>query len=382
MTNGNNTNTSDRKAKRIKVLFVGGFLGAGKSRILGAIARRLINDGLNVGLISNGGKGHTVQSVVEQAFGMPIAEMAGGCFCARFNDLVDSTDKILDQNPDVLLCEPVGSCADIVASIITPLKQFYGATFQILPFMMVLDPERAYELLINQQVQGISGDLLDMYRAQAEEADMLLINKADILTEGEIAIMLKNSSVLYPDTKVIAVSALRGDGIDELVDMILNYRGEAGRVMHDIESAEQKSSSSCVGWLQTTVSISAENGFKASEFLWMLSEQVKTEMATKNHNIMHLKAVIKSESRMVGFNLHRFTQDPEIEGDINGITMGVLVLHARMSLEPGVLGGLIIRTITRAVAAVDGQLEFVQFQSFLPHYPCPRQRICQMMEQI
>lgn len=378
-----NQNTqSERKTKRVKVLFIGGFLGAGKSRILGAIARRLINDGLNVGLVTNGRSGHTVEEVLEESFGMPIAEIAGGCFSAQFSDLVDATDTILDQNPDVLLCEPVGSCADVVATVISPLKQFYGATFQILPFMMVLDPERAYELLINKEVHGISVDLLEMYRAQAEEADILLINKADILTETEIAAMKTNAEVLHPNTKLMMVSALRGDGVDELIDMVMNTKGEAGRVMREIDHADYKIASSSIGWLHTTINISASNGFKASELLWMLSEQIKTEMATRDHRVMHLKAVLKSGSRMVGFNLRKFSQNPEIEGDIEGVTLGVLVLHARMSVESGVLGGIVIRTLTRAAGALDAKVDFVKFQSYVPNYPCPRQRICQMMEQI
>ncbi|MHB1460729.1 MAG: GTP-binding protein [Armatimonadota bacterium] len=382
MSLSNENLSADRKTKRVKVLFVGGFLGAGKSRVLGAIARRLINDGLNVGLVSSGRTGHTVEDVIEGYFGMPIAEMAGGCFSARFSDLVDATDSILDQNPDVLLCEPTGSCADIVATVITPLKQFYGATFQILPFMMVLDPERAYELLISKEVRGISADLLSMYRAQVQEADVLLINKADILTANEINTMEKNAKELYPNTKCLMISAIRGDGIEELVELVMSHKGEAGRVMREIEAVDSKASNSSVGWLQTTVNITATNGYKASELLWMLSEQVKTEMATRDHTVMHLKAVLKSGSRMVGFNLRKFSQSPEIEGDIEGVTIGVLVLHARMSIESGVLGGIIIRTLTKAAASLDAGVEFVKFQSYVPNYPCPRQRICQMMEQI
>jgi len=110
-------------AKPVRLIFVGGFLGAGKTTAMGALARRLLQDGLNVGLVTNDHAEEMVDAALVRQFGMPVAEVSGGCFGCEFNDLLDATERVLMQEPDVLIAEPVASCADAVAAVINPLKQ-------------------------------------------------------------------------------------------------------------------------------------------------------------------------------------------------------------------------------------------------------------------
>ena len=53
--------------------------------------------------------------------------MAGSCFCCNFNALTSTVERLGEgQLPDVILAEPVGSCTDLVATVIRPLTEVYG----------------------------------------------------------------------------------------------------------------------------------------------------------------------------------------------------------------------------------------------------------------
>ncbi len=85
-----------KSQKPVRVILTGGFLGAGKTTALGAIARRLLQKGLTVGLVTNDQAANLVDTAIVKELGVPVAEVAGGCFCCRFSDLVDATEQILE----------------------------------------------------------------------------------------------------------------------------------------------------------------------------------------------------------------------------------------------------------------------------------------------
>jgi hypothetical protein len=47
----------------------------------------------------------------------------------------------------VFLAEPVGSCADLVATVSLPLERIYKAGFQMAPYAVLVDPYRAMQTL-------------------------------------------------------------------------------------------------------------------------------------------------------------------------------------------------------------------------------------------
>ncbi|MFP6659744.1 MAG: GTP-binding protein, partial [Pirellulales bacterium] len=111
---------------RVRFLMVGGFLGAGKTTALARIARHFIDCGQRVGLVTNDQAYDLVDTQTLRAQGFDVGEVPGACFCCKFNDLVDTIAALSeDDAPDVILAEPVGSCTDLVATVIEPLRQFY-----------------------------------------------------------------------------------------------------------------------------------------------------------------------------------------------------------------------------------------------------------------
>ena len=138
---------------------IGGFLGAGKSTSILKLAQALSAEGVKVGLITNDQGARLVDTAVVNAHGFPVEEIAGGCFCCRFNSLRAAADKLaIDARPDVFLAEPVGSCTDLVATVSYPLRRMYGDRYRVAPLSVLVDPVRVLRILGWQEVYR-EGDL-------------------------------------------------------------------------------------------------------------------------------------------------------------------------------------------------------------------------------
>ena len=135
-------------SSKARYIMIGGFLGAGKTTAVARLAQRLSEQGLKVGLITNDQGRELVDTKMLRAKGFATEEIPGGCFCCRFNSLVDAAERLTsDTQPDVFIAEPVGSCTDLVATVTYPLRRIYGDRFTIAPVSVLVDPVRASRVL-------------------------------------------------------------------------------------------------------------------------------------------------------------------------------------------------------------------------------------------
>src|SRR5438876_3541074 len=113
---------------------VGGFLGAGKTTAVARLAARLTSQGVRVGLITNDQGRNLVDTAMLRSRGFATEEIPGGCFCCRFNSLVEAAQHLTAHSrPEVFIAEPVGSCTDLLATVTYPLRRLYGEDFQVAP---------------------------------------------------------------------------------------------------------------------------------------------------------------------------------------------------------------------------------------------------------
>src|SRR2546428_772999 len=108
---------------RLRFVMLGGFLGAGKTTAMARLARHYMDRGLRVALVTNDQAQNLVDTSSLRAQGFRVAEVPGACFCCRFDELITRVQELAaDERPNVILAEPVGSCTDLVATVVQPLK--------------------------------------------------------------------------------------------------------------------------------------------------------------------------------------------------------------------------------------------------------------------
>src|SRR5437879_1387696 len=167
---------------RARYLMIGGFLGAGKTTAILQLARRLTSRGLRVGLITNDQSIGLVDTAVLENGEFQVEEITGGCFCCRFNSLVEASDRLSQSTrPDVFIAEPVGSCTDLIAAVSFPLRKIYGEEYCVAPLSVLVDSIRAERILGLQEGNGFSPKVRYVYGKQLEEAEIIVINKCDLL---------------------------------------------------------------------------------------------------------------------------------------------------------------------------------------------------------
>ncbi len=364
-----------RSQKTVRVIFTGGFLGAGKTTALGAIARRLLQKGLTVGLVTNDQAANLVDTAIVKELGVPVAEVAGGCFCCRFSDLVDATEQILAKNPDILLGEPVGSCTDLAATVVNPLKLFYGDIFRIAPFSVLVDPQRVRELVLKEMPTRFPEEVAYIFRKQLEEADIIVLNKVDTLTQSEADRMVSALKELQPAKPILKVSALRGDGVDEWLQMLMSDAPAGSHILRDIDYDTYAKGEAVLGWLNATVRLIGSPQFNALQFAKALMSELQTAINAHNAEVAHLKFLLSSGTQMLRGHLTKADAEPNFIGELDEVNEATLVLNARVALSPEALGGIATQAILMAAKTVNADAEILSLQSFSPPYPRPPYRM-------
>src|SRR5579872_5252756 len=214
-------------AKALYVM-IGGFLGAGKTTAVLEFARRFRAEGKRAGLITNDQSFGLVDTAMLSSQGFDVEEIGGGCFCCRFNSLVEAAQNLSRQTrPDAFIAEPVGSCTDLRAAVSYPLRKIYGDDFEVAPLSVLVDPLRAERILGLAEGRAFSPKVLYVYGKQLEEADAIVINKSDLLDAPRLDHLRGALAGRYPQARLFTVSARTREGLDAWFDYILAAAGSS-----------------------------------------------------------------------------------------------------------------------------------------------------------
>ena len=371
--------------KPVKLIFSGGFLGSGKTTALAALAKQLIQRGMRVGFITNDQSENLVDTIIIRQMlrdlGVPVEEVVKGCFCCKFDELIEHVEKIIAHDPDVLMGEPVGSCTDFVAAVANPIKIQYRDAFRFAPFSIMVDPERVRSLILNETQTDFPEDVAYLFGKQMEEADNIVLNKVDLLTEKESKRLLSAIGDRYRGKKLMAVSAKEGTGMDEWLNDLISGRPGANTVLNQIDYDRYATAEAVLGWLNAAVKLMADEPFDAGLFMTSLATRLSARFKLEKAEIGHLKFVFTSAGQSMWANLTHFAAEPGIGGEkLDKLSRGTLIINARVRLEPEVLE-IIVRDSLRKVSNEMAVLsEIDDLQCFSPAYPEPPHIIRQPVE--
>ncbi len=358
---------------KMRVIVVGGFLGAGKTTLLSQAAKHFAAQGKSVGIITNDQAAHLVDTQLLSGSGVAVREIAGGCFCCRFEDFERTADRLFkDMRPDVILSEPVGSCMDISATVLQPMKHQWGEWAEVSPFSVLVDPRRLRQILDGEN-SNLPDSVRYIIKKQWEEADYLVINKIDLLSQEELAVLKKEIESAEGTPKVFEISALKDHGVTEWLDAVLGG-GLGGKKILDVNYDTYADGEAELGWLNASISLTARDDADWNSFAWELVRRIHHELKTRSAEIGHLKLVLSHSAGEIVANATSIAGSPETRGSI-GTRSGTvaLVINARAHLDPQELRSVVERSIF-AVAGEGIEPSQISLQSFKPAYPRPTHR--------
>jgi hypothetical protein len=354
---------------------VGGFLGAGKTTTLARLARFYQGRGQRVGIVTNDQAADLVDTTSLRAQGFPVEEVAGACFCCRFDDLVNKVQSLTtSQQPDVILAEPVGSCTDLVATVVQPLKDLYGDRFEVAPYGVLFKPSHGLRILRNEAAGGFSPKAAYIFRKQLEEADAILVNRLDELTpdsQQQLGDLLAQG---YPGVPVLWVSAKTGLGFDRYAEL-LDQSGTFGRKILEIDYDTYAEGEAELGWLNSSIRVTAAKPFALDELLLGVVTRLQSQLAGTSAEVAHLKAIGLAEASFGVANLVASATRPELSLPSHAqVTEFDLIVNARVAIDPAELTQQVRQAVTAACQQQGAQAEFLQTQSFRPGRPTPTHR--------
>ena len=362
---------------KARYIMIGGFLGAGKTTAVGRLARQLTDRGLRVGLITNDQGSELVDTLTLRAQGFDTAEILGGCFCCRFNSLIEASQKLCAKTrPDVFIAEPVGSCTDLVATVTYPLRRLYGNDFTVAPVSVMVDPIRALRVLGVEKGGGFSEKVAYIYAKQLEEADLIVINKSDLLDAARLEKLRAAIKAKYPRTEVLAVSSRQGIHLDAWFDR-LTSETQATRQTMDVDYDLYADGEALMGWLNCTVRLTAAKLFDADSLLQQLAVEIQKRLQAQQAEIAHLKMTFSADGDHVAVaNLVRNDFVPELSLKLGEpVKDGELIVNLRAEASPDVLAATIKESVPAVVARFPTlQAKLDHLEHFRPGRPNPTHR--------
>jgi len=318
---------------KVKLIIVAGFLGSGKTTLLWDIARRLTGQGKAVGLITNDQAPDLVDTAFLSASGASVKEVTGSCFCCNFGGLINAVDSLIGQKVDVIIAEPVGSCTDLSATIMQPLKDKYPE-IDLAPFTVLADPERVLEAL-DKKSSLMHASARYILRKQMEEADIILLNKIDTLSPDNRGLITSLLAETFPGSDVGEISALNGDGIDDWLASVL-LSDKAGKQIVDVDYDRYAEGEAVLGWLNAVVSLESIGGNTGwGRYSRDMLERLAREFRQHNAEVGHVKLVIESDGKRCMANLTQLRGGIVFRGDepFMGFQAN-LILNARVQMSP------------------------------------------------
>jgi G3E family GTPase len=363
---------------KARYIMLGGFLGAGKTTAVARLAEHLTGQGLRVGLITNDqGKG-LVDTAMLSSRGFEVEEIAGGCFCCRFNSLLEAARGLsAAAKPDVFIAEPVGSCTDLVATVTYPLRRIYGDEFTIAPLSVLVDAVRAMRVLGLTRGAKFSEKVVYIYRKQLEEADLIVINKCDLINTTELRALQNEMKTQFPRAQQHVVSARKGDGLPAWFEQIARAEQQPRAVM-GVDYEIYAEGEALLGWLNATVSFKFEQPTNVNALLQDLAEAVHRRLEVEAAEIAHLKMTFDSShpfGELAVINLVRNDYVPELSQTLTDPAgEGELVINLRAEAEPELLRKVIEQGLY-GVAEDGTEYAVEHMECFRPGKPVPTHRV-------
>jgi Ni2+-binding GTPase involved in maturation of urease and hydrogenase len=366
---------------RARYVMIGGFLGAGKTTAILKLAEHLEHARRRVGLITNDQSVGLVDTAMLASHGFPVKEITGGCFCCRFNSLIEAADTLAaEARPEVFIAEPVGSCTDLRASVSYPLRRMYGDAYEVAPLSVLVDPVRALRALGVEPGRSFTSKVLYVYRKQLEEAAFIVINKVDAIEPARVAALRQALAAQFPQARVFEVSARTGAGLEAWFETIAPTGGglDAADADLDIDYTIYGEGEALLGWLNATATLTSSSSFDGNAWLRTLASGLHAVLEAEGIEIAHLKMTLAPDegNDLAVLNQTRNEASAELSHELTDpVSVGELILNLRAEGDPDRLSALARWALDQASAEAGLQCRIDHEEHFRPGQPNPTWRL-------
>lgn len=339
-------NCEGRDNMKTRIILVGGFLGAGKTSLLFEAASKLTKKGKRVGLITNDQAPELVDTTFLKYTNGAIKEVSGSCFCCNYKGFIDAILHLVkNQEAEIIIAEPVGSCTDLSATILQPLKEHFGKDFVIAPLTVLVDPKRLSDILDGGN-SGLHSSAVYIIQKQIEEADIIVISKTDLLTQDEVEDLKIRMAKKWPNATILAISSKTGEGMEKWLNEVTN-RTDAGTNLAEVDYDIYAEGEAVLGWLNVTLELKG-NSVDWDRFTENLLNALSRRFDDSNSAVGHVKLIIEAGNNFVIGNLTGKKDSISIRSSAGVANEAKMTINARVQMEPENLEKIVLEEIADA----------------------------------
>ena len=334
-----------------KYMITSGFLGSGKTTTMIAMARAINareqkeGEPSHVAIIANDlGAKNLVDADYTRTADVPIDEIPGDCICYITDDLVYHINRLADAGASIVVSDIPGCGVGALNHVYVPLKEQYPGKFDLLPLVCLVDPMRLRMILPQKEDINLPEEMRFLLNAQLAEADVIVLNKIDLIDEEERDSDLAFIRTAYPDIPVMSISARTGEGIEELVDYLLSHEASAEPRDLGTDSEEFDAAEAQMCWYNRRFFAEERDG-KNIDFNAVIEdfmEAIREGLIEAKRNVPHLKLFAAGEGDdFVKCSIVGIDYDLEFERKLDHDYSGIaIVVNARAVCESETFGDI------------------------------------------
>jgi len=359
-------------ATMTRLHLVGGFLGSGKTTAIAAAAKQLMAQGLRVGVVTNDQGRYLVDTAFFALQDVPAVEVSGGCFCCGYDDFAARLQELRDSaRPDVIFAESVGSCADIVATVVKPLLELQRIDLPPTSLSVFADARLLLRRLQGEQLP-FSDEVVYLFDQQLAEAGLVVVNKVDLLRPEQATELAALAAQHLVGKRVRLQNSLDETGIAAWLAEI--ERGELAlpHAPLEIDYARYGEGEIRLAWLDQMLDITVDAGQVRPAVIKTITGIVAA-IREQTDALAHVKFVVSAldGEAKVSFTASEDGSDWQTSlPPLAGNTARLLV-NARVELSAETLADVVAAAIHEAPAHID----VLASAAFHPAWPQPQMRL-------
>lgn len=219
-----------KRKKPVPITVIAGFLGAGKTTVLNEILTA--DHGLRVAVMVNDFGDINIDSQLIVSVEEDVYSLANGCICCTVqSDLLEQVAGLMrrkDDAPEYILIECSG--------VSDPARVVHTLQYPQLRGLVTLDS--VISVVDAEQFAGLDQELTGLAMEQLDAADIILINKTDLVSEADLDAL--KEKWLYPHARIIETS--HGRVPLELLVTTDNLEDRTPRLLQDAEDVKKRTS--------------------------------------------------------------------------------------------------------------------------------------------
>jgi hypothetical protein len=206
-----------------------------------------------------------------------------------------------------------------------------------------------------------------------------VLNKVDLISEDELAELKASLAGRFPDTPLLAISAVTGEGVDAWLDFISQGQEVGGKIA-EVDYDTYAAGEAALGWMNASASLRAREAVDWKSLAAELLEAIRAALRRQAAEIAHLKLYLTADGSHVAGNVTSGDGPVSVRGDIDPQRREVsLLINARVHTQPDVLR-LAVEQSLAATAGSRLEAEITTMRSFFPGRPQPTYRYDAVVE--